>query len=61
MAGPAPASALDVAPGPGCKTRRKYCLGGSTAASLRQTVLQPGAGCRVSPSWLSFSDNQVIC
>jgi hypothetical protein len=22
--------------------------------------LQPGAGCRVSPSWLSFSDNQVI-
>jgi hypothetical protein len=30
-----------------------------TGRYLRR-VLQPGAGCRVPPSWLSFSDNQVI-
>jgi hypothetical protein len=66
MAGPTPVPALDVAPDPGCKTvcrREKVRPGSGREAGLGHAaveptrkylrrVLQPGSGCRVSPSWL---------
>ena len=71
---PHPPPALDVAPDPDCKTvcrREKVRPGTGREAGLGHAaveptgrylrrVLQPGSGCRVSPSWLSFSDNQVV-
>ena len=57
-----PSAAVDDAPGCANVAGRMPVATAAAGPAERylRRVLQPGSGCRVSPSWLSFCDNQIF-